>query len=798
MNLNSDTLSSRNEFYKNEKIMPKSYAAIENSLNYSVPSWPLQNTVAVNPFWNVRHEDYSKVMNDFAKVFKTSFFMPIEYYLEKLSTGEIKYEILKKHIPDNTSVERFIEIAKNYSKKKSNTISYLSEGEDWIINELGKFCASYFDEKQAIAKNPFRNEDFFSFWIESNQYDKSIKNYISNESFENSFQFISDIKKEDRQAAIQKLVSQFNIDDESETQYFLSCLVASMPGWASQFRYVEWQKALGYEIQKNAKIIDFLLVRLCYEYFFYSEISKKKTNKITLWKKTLSEESKKIDTDLREIFQIALEKSYQEKVSSYINKNIVLDEKSPFAQMVFCIDVRSESIRRNIEFIKDDIKTFGFAGFFGLPIDFESKKQFKESNRLPVLLKSGLKAVEVTDNSKDAIEDAGTKAFFKLLRKETLTSFLYVEMFGATYFFKFFKNIFKHYIFSKAKRQNSLPSKFKLSSSESSLKLFSLNGKELTDSDKVDKAESVLKNIGLIKNFAPIVMIVGHGSDNSPNSFGSSLDCGACGGNSGDVNARVVANLLNEPLVRKGLIKKDILIPETTKFVAAVHETVRDEIYFLDIDASEMNEDLKELKKLLAKASFATRNERISSKSTNVDLLAERRAINWSEVRPEWGLAGNACFVVARRYRTKGAELLSRSFLHEYDWHEDQKRNFSTLELIMTAPMVVTNWINMQYYASTVAPNKFGSGNKVIHNLVNESGVYEGNGGDLRVGLPIQSIHDGTKWIHDPLRLSVFIEAPKDAIMSIIEKHKTVKELFLNRWLYILRITEDGTVETLN
>jgi len=124
-------------------------------------------------------------------------------------------------------------------------------------------------------------------------------------------------------------------------------------------------------------------------------------------------------------------------------------------------------------------------------------------------------------------------------------------------------------------------------------------------------------------------------------------------------------------------------------------------------------------------------------------------------VRPEWGLAGCAAFIIAPRERTRGFDLAGRSFLHSYDWHQDE--DFSVLALIMTAPMIVASWINLQYYASTVDNRFFGSGNKALHNVVGILGVLEGNGGDLRVGLPWQSVHDGEKYVHEPLRLTVLI-----------------------------------------
>ena len=111
----------------------------------------------------------------------------------------------------------------------------------------------------------------------------------------------------------------------------------------------------------------------------------------------------------------------------------------------------------------------------------------------------------------------------------------------------------------------------------------------------------------------------------------------------------------------------------------------------------------------------------------------------------------------------------------------------------MTAPMVVTNWINMQYYASVVDNKRYGSGNKVLHNVVGGNvGVFEGNGGDLRIGLPMQSLHDGEHWRHTPLRLSVFIQAPQEPMDAIIAKHETVRQLLDNEWLHLFRL-EDGS-----
>jgi uncharacterized protein YbcC (UPF0753/DUF2309 family) len=147
---------------------------------------------------------------------------------------------------------------------------------------------------------------------------------------------------------------------------------------------------------------------------------------------------------------------------------------------------------------------------------------------------------------------------------------------------------------------------------------------------------------------------------------------------------------------------------------------------------------------------------------------------------------------VAPRERTKGIDFEGRSFLHSYDWREDA--GFGVLELVMTAPMVVGSWISLQYYASTVDNRTFGCGNKVLHNVVGTVGVLEGNSGDLRVGLPWQSVHDGERLVHEPMRLNVVIEAPIEAMNAILAKHASVRALVDNGWLHLYALGDAGHV----
>ena len=80
----------------------------------------------------------------------------------------------------------------------------------------------------------------------------------------------------------------------------------------------------------------------------------------------------------------------------------------------------------------------------------------------------------------------------------------------------------------------------------------------------------------------------------------------------------------------------------------------------------------------------------------------------------------------------------------------------------------------------------------MLHNVVGGIGVFEGNGGRLRAGLPWQSVHDGEDYVHEPLRLSVCIEAPRQAMTAILERHADVRALFDNRWLHLFAMDETG------
>ena len=467
----------------------------------------------------------------------------------------------------------------------------------------------------------------------------------------------------------------------------------------------------------------------------------------------------------------------------------------PTLQMVFCIDVRSEVVRRHLEAQSELVETCGFAGFFGMPLEFVRLGTAYGAAHCPVLLQPAFPVFERLLGASDE-RITGAVNHRKLLRKgrklwkgfqsSAISCYSFVESLGLAYLPKLLTDSLG------ATAPVADPRNDGLTLDEQRRLGPDLDGSEdpLPLDQRIGLAEGMLRNLGLTDRFARIVAICGHAASMVNNPYRSGYDCGACGGHSGEPNARVAAAILNDIQVRAALAERGIAIPADTWFVAAVHRTTTDEIEFFGPTGcpATHRDEFQKVQGWTTAAGTATRQERSRRLGNATEASVLFRARDWAEVRPEWGLAGNAAFVIADRSRTIGLDLGGRSFLHEYAPEKDPEGK--VLELIMTAPLVVTSWIGLQYFASAVDNQAFGSGSKVIHDVVGQFGVLEGNGGDLRVGLPWQAVHDGTKLQHEPLRLTVIIEASRERVADILNRHAGVRDLVTHSWLRL--VVEDA------
>ncbi len=318
--------------------------------------------------------------------------------------------------------------------------------------------------------------------------------------------------------------------------------------------------------------------------------------------------------------------------------------------------------------------------------------------------------------------------------------------------------------------------------------------------EQVVTVETALRIMGLTRNYGRLVAFVAHGSRVDNNPYEAALECGACGGNSGNPNVRLLSAMANKPAVRKRLEKNGLFIPDDTHFIGGLHDTCTDEVHLFDLEdiPSTHRKDLLRFFEDLRAAGRQTAQERLTILPdagpgvpvTSVGKAVGQRSTDWSQVRPEWGLANNAAVVIGRRRLTQGLNLDGRVFMHSYDYLEDPTGK--ALEIILTAPGQVMEWINLGYYFSTVDNETFGAGNKIYHNVVGRLGVMSGTQSDLRIGLPWQSVmvRDERPY-HEPVRLLIIVEAPPDRITSLIQIHPILQRFYDNGWVRLVALDRE-------
>jgi len=481
-------------------------------------------------------------------------------------------------------------------------------------------------------------------------------------------------------------------------------------------------------------------------------------------------------------------------------------EESPRdAQAVFCIDVRSEPLRRRLE-ASGRIETLGFAGFFALPFHYRQLNASGGTDQCPVLLTPHHGVQEVVDPSHDALARralSGARALRSTAdaasgaQRAPNAAFSFAEAAGWLYAPVTALRTALPATWSRlraAARQQARPSVPTRQTVDQTR-----DGLGFAPDEQLFLAEAALRTMGLTRDFARVVVISGHGSHTENNPFEAAYDCGACGGNPGGANARALAAMLNAAAVRRSLSQVGIDLPDTTWFVAAEHDTTDDTVTLLDTDQVPTShwQDIAQLRSDLDVATLGLSYDRVGTlpdaprprDAQAARRHVQRRAADWAQTRPEWGLAGNALFVVGDRSVTAGCNLEGRAFLHSYRWQDDD--DGAALEVILTAPMVVAEWINMQYYFSSVDPDHFGSGSKVLHNLVGRVGVLSGPRGDLKPGLPLQAVAervgaDGLHLRHDPLRLLTVVQAPLTRVATVVQRNPVLQKLFGNGWVSLV------------
>jgi len=505
-----------------------------------------------------------------------------------------------------------------------------------------------------------------------------------------------------------------------------------------------------------------------------------------------------VNTELHEVitlWQDAFEWSYYDQVLAGLSAQVLMEPqttvKKPNFQALFCIDDRECSIRRYVEKYDTSCLTYGTPGFFGVEFYYQPKNGKFHTKLCPAPVTPKYLIREINTRGLNESDANFSKHSHSLFRGWIITQTL-----GFWSAFKLALNIFKPTTTPASTSSFKHMDKF----SELTIENKNINQKidglqvGFTIDEMADRVEALLKSIGLVDNYAPIVYLVSHGASSVNNTHYAGYDCGACSGRPGSVNARVASYMANHIKVREILSGRGLAIPESTKFVGALHDTTRDEIEFYDED--KMSEAIKALhnqnKITFNKALDDNAKERsrrfilIDSKqsSSKVHEQVKLRSVSLFEPRPELNHATNALCIIGRREMSKHVFLDRRSFMNSYDYKIDLDGKFLSNMIKPIGP--VCGGINLEYYFSRVDNPKLGAGTKLPHNVMGLIGVANGIDGDLRAGLPNQMVE-----VHDPIRLMVIVEHFPEIVLKAIHVTPETYEWFENEWVHLVAMNPE-------
>jgi uncharacterized protein YbcC (UPF0753/DUF2309 family) len=630
-----------------------------------------------------------------------------------------------------------------------------------------KWLSLFLDEGMATWPMPFKEMGFYTAWRKLIIYDEDINTKLN-----------GPIPKSPEEA-LSQVLADFNEKDQIK---IFERHLAALPGWAGFIKYrTENDSVWNHEYPVN--LLEYLAVRLwmaaCLGVPVMPKLPQKKDHSLL---------------ELKYLWLQAWEKTWQSRFLKKIKKSSRQSHEKkalrPDAQLVFCLDSRSEILRRLLEKC-GNYETFGSAGSFALPMNYRNPENGLVNKSSPAMVPSRYLVHEepaphqeesVVEYKKEGKRLRAYKYFLKRMKNILPSAFGYVEgsgfYYGSFMLLRIFKPDMADRLLLRHHKgyENIYEPHICAVDPEDSSKEISLN-------EKVSLVKGAFDSCGW-RTFAHLVVFTGHASHSANNPYASSLDCGACAGNPGKRNARTLARLANSKEVRKVLYgKHGIEIPEDTIFIAAEHITSSDEVQLFDDQVPESHQKiLRQLKNNLLEVRKSLTKERLNEPRKAV-ALAKTKSNSWSEARPEWGLSGHAGYIIGPRSLTINGEF-SDCFLSSYDWRID--KDGSILKGIMQGPLLVCQWISNHYYFSTVDNEVFGGGSKITLNITGKYGAVQGNGSDLKMGLPLQSLmKTDDEVFHNPIRLTTLIQAPRSFITQILASDEKLKSLLDNGWIHL-------------
>lgn len=771
--------------------------------HYLPTQTPLKDFIHHNSLHAFQQLKFYDAIFKASKIFGFKVTFNLTEYRGLYQIGRIREDVLNKTITERKGISNAATwkekvLSKEYNETNRPRIgqlranwktAYRIDLDNLVQPLLFRILGSYLDQGIALWHFPFEDKgllhavrvlerDSFTSFFKS----KRVKNLLLDEQNCTMSQLL-------------KLV----VGDEAFFEQYLFDQQFSHRGWSGMAAALEAQPSVNL-YQKKIELRDLIILELLLEIDALDAHLGKGWQ--PLCKKTKPQPTDLFadlePTELHEVYRIwhdAFEWSYYDEVLAGLQQlkkgRAKLARTHKHFQAIFCIDEREDSLRRHLEAMDKDCETLGSPGFFGVEFYFqpENGKFYEKLCPAPVTPKYLIK--EYGSGNHREHELLYTKKshtlLWGLLGTLSLGIFAAAKMFLTVFRPKMSPAISNAFAHMNLDGQLTIENN-SLEDRESNLQI------GFTVEEMAARVEGLLRGIGMVEDFSPLVYVVAHGSSSANNPHHGAHDCGACSGRPGSVNARVFATMANHLKVRELLAARGLAIPEKTQFIGALHDTAADEIAFYE------EHILSEKNAVAHKKNKATfehaldlnakeRSRRFASINTHAEIgkvreAIRQRSVSLFEPRPELGHGTNALCFVGHRELTKGLFLDRRAFMNSYDHRTDPAGKL--LLGVMRPLPVVCGGINLEYYFSRLDNYKMGAGTKLPHNVMGLIGVANSSDGDLRPGLPLQMIE-----VHDPVRLVILVEHYPEVVLKTIQTEAAVYEWFKNGWVHLVAIHPD-------
>ncbi len=786
----SPELGTKGPFYFNEE------EALHHLKHFLPAQAPLKDFIHHNTLHAFQHLKFFKALQLASEIFGYKVSLSLDEYRSLFKKGKINENILDRMITQRHGTDQVKEwkeklLSNEYQNTtlprigalRSNWKRFYHIDLDSLVHPtLFRVICSYLDQGISIWNFPVGHQGFLSAIRELER--NSFTSFFKTERVRNIL--LEGVH------AIGTLLN-ILIGDKSLYKQYLFDQQFAHQGWSGMVASVE-DNPQNLLDPKKISLHDIIYFELLLEIdaldFTFGEIWSPLAFKIT--KRPVDLFSPVTNTELDEvssIWQEALEWSYYDQVLSGMKEQQPeqpTEHASKSFQAMFCIDDREFSLRHYLEKFDDNCETFGTPGFFSVEFFFkpENGKFYTKLCPAPVTPKYLIQEVGSSGKRKKDVH-------FTKHSHTLFSGWLISQTMGFFAAFRLFLNIFKPTLGPATAHSFDHMDKIAGLTIENKNPDDKENGLQIgfTIDEMAVRVEGLLRSIGLVKDFAPLVYVIGHGSSSVNNPHYAAYDCGACSGRPGSVNARAFCFMANHAKVRAILANKGINIPEQTQFVGGLHDTTRDEIIFFDEPTAaagllERHHKNQEIFRQALDANSKERSRRFESINTalspaKIHPKVKNRSVSLFEPRPELNHATNSLCIVGRRSLTKNLFLDRRAFLNSYDYNIDMDGKLLFNILKPLGP--VCGGINLEYFFSRVDNQKLGAGTKLPHNVMGLFGVANGIEGDLRPGLPSQMIE-----VHDPVRLMLIVEHFPDVVLETIQRSPEVYEWYINEWVHLV------------